>query len=143
MFWRSLLIGRKRKGRTVPDKEIRPDEDGQTQRVTFFYENSPVCRAIHASGVMGSVSPDATTYMALFSEHVAYPDRQVYAGKLGQEPPSEVLAERQGRTGVVRQVEAEVFLNEQTAKQLISWLEDRLRNVEEVRKRAQELGGGS
>ena len=110
----------------------RMSED-QQPRITFSYEKSPTCRTIHASGAWGSVTPEYAIYMALFSEHLPIPERTAHliteTGALGVE----VDDERQVKSGVVRQIEAEVFLSEQTAISLVAWLQERLRQIQEAR----------
>jgi hypothetical protein len=94
---------------------------GVTDRVNIDYIKGALFRTINPSGLIGSVTPQAKVQIGLFSERQAIPQRVTYSlredGRLGD------TLEVVGRDAIVRELEAVVTLDRDTAKELLSFLE--------------------
>jgi len=99
--------------------------------VTYNYIKSRSFRVIHVDGAWGGFSPQGRIQMAVYSERPAIPQITVNRvepdGKLGAE------LRREGKHGVVREVEANLVMDEQTAKAVYDWLGERLKILEQAK----------
>ena len=106
----------------------RPDDDA-VDRVNVDYIKGNLFRTISPSGLIGSVTPQAKVQIGLFSERQPIPPRVTYAlredGPLGD--PLEVV----GRDAVVRELEAVVTLDRDTARELVRFLTDLLQQIDQ------------
>ncbi len=93
--------------------------------VEIHYMKSNLFRVIHADGAMGSLTPRGLLHMTLYSERVAIPKRGFRAiSEGGQNLEPEVFTETIG--GVVRELEVDVLIDEELARELRDWLTRRL-----------------
>ena len=111
------------------------------KRVRFDYLKSGLFRVIHADGVVGGLTPRLDVHMDFWSERFPIPKQVVHAltndGTLGEE----IKSERTTREAIVREVEAGVVLDLETAKALRDWLTDRIAEAQkllEERKRGEK-----
>lgn len=100
----------------------------------FDYIKSNLFRVIHADGALGGLTPSGMIHIALYNERLAIPRSVVHSvdetGKLGKQIKSD------GRPGLVREVEVDVFVTIATAESLVDWLKDR---IEEARSRLKRI----
>jgi hypothetical protein len=105
---------------------------GSPESVVFHYIKGAQFRAIHVDGAIGGPTPNGYIHMAVFSERAPIPQQVeielTERGSLGQE------RSRTARTGVVRELEADLFMSAATAEQLRVWLEDNIEKLEEAKK---------
>jgi hypothetical protein len=93
-------------------------------KVEFHYQKTSQYRGIHADGFCGGPTPAGSFAVSFFSERQPIPrraQRPVLSGEegtyeLGPEEMVEVLP------GVVRQVEATVYMDLKSVQELYSWL---------------------
>lgn len=102
------------------------------REIEFDLIKSNWFRVIHADGAIGGVSPQANIHMALYSERRAIPTKIVHALEKTQ-LGAEIKSKRQGRAGMVREVEVDVVLGLEQAKALHLWLGDKIREIESYR----------
>ena len=102
-----------------------------SQQVLFHYIKSNEFRVIHADGAVGGLTPRLWVQMALYSERIPIPQRQVFQvaedGTVN-DPPLEV----ETKGGIVREVEAEVLMDINTAKALARWLDAQVAKAEQL-----------
>lgn len=108
------------------------------EAIDFHYIKGADFRSIHIDGAIGGLTQKGFLHMALFAERAAIPQRITYKllpdGTLGDE----IKEQREGKKGVVRQMEIDVIVSETTARDLRNWLDDKLSEFEEIRKQIQE-----
>jgi hypothetical protein len=96
--------------------------------IEFQYQKSRFFRVIHADGAFGGVSAGLQIHMALFNQRRPIPKKMVYellpGGSLGQE------LKRESEPGMIREVEVDVVLTADTAKALITWLAEKVNDIE-------------
>ena len=100
--------------------------------VTLHYIKSNYFRVVHADGAMGGFTPRGHLFFSLYSERAPLPDVTVQAvegtGQLGQE----IVEKRQGSEGILRELEVGVVMDLAVAKALVTWLEDRIKILEQL-----------
>jgi hypothetical protein len=101
------------------DDRIVPPES-----VTFHYVKGPEFRTIHVYGAIGGLTTSGFLHIAFYCERMAIPQTTVQEikddGTLGAE------IERTGKSGVVRQMETDIIINESTARNIKVWLDQKL-----------------
>lgn len=104
-------------------------DDGSADVVQLDYIKSNHFRVIFVDGAIGSVSPSGMLQMALFSEREAIPRSIRHAlnsdGRLGDEISSV------RRADYVREVDVSATMSIETAKGLITWLQERVEELEQ------------
>src|SRR5690349_9267361 len=101
--------------------EIPPAEN----RVAFDYVKGKDFRTVRADGAIGGITPSGYIHFALYSERAAIPRRVVHSiegGQLG----SPIEAESVTRGAFVREMDVDVFLNADVARNLHTWLGEQL-----------------
>ena len=97
--------------------------------VRFHYLKSSQFRVILAEGAIGGITPNGMVHMALFNERAAIPREMVHSvnadGTLGTETA------REGKEGVVREMEVDVMLSPTSARLLHTWLGEQIRKLEQ------------
>lgn len=115
--------------RTVMSEDqvsANPDEQ-QSRTLKFDYIKSNYFRVVHADGVWGDVTPNSSIHIAFWNERFPIPKRVTYEiGADGTISDSKTSTRR----GIVREVEVGVILDVETAKILVSWLQDRVEEIE-------------
>lgn len=98
--------------------------------VTFHWVKSPHFRTIHVNGAFGGFSPNGNLFLSVYSERPVLPDVTVQtidgSGQLGKE----IIEQRKGLQGVVRELEAGLAMDIATAKSLVEWLNERIKIAE-------------
>jgi hypothetical protein len=95
-------------------------ENSAASGVKFHYIKGNFFRVIHADGAVGGITPGRGVFLSLFSERGAIPKMIELAinadGSLGGE------IDREGKEGLVREVEVGVMLDLKAAKDIAQWL---------------------
>lgn len=86
----------------------------------------------HVNGVWGSVTSDSQIYMALFTQYLRMPDYVDY--RVNRDDTLQQL-EAPGSDEFVGEIQSEVVITLETAKGLVSWLQGRIKLIEDVTKR--------
>lgn len=107
--------------------------------IHFHYVKSSTFRVVHADGVWGGVAPrGGAVNLAFWSERHPIPQKVVHeldsGGKLGRE----IRSKREVRDGLIREVDFEVVLSIDNAKELRSWLEGIIAEAEKLERGSEE-----
>lgn len=103
--------------------------------VEFHYIKAAGFRVIHADGVWGGPTPRGYISMSFFSERIPIPRRLVYevpkSGIIaGNAPPKET----ETKQGIIREVEADIMVDLETAKSMLVWLQEKVDALESGRR---------
>lgn len=102
----------------------------ESGRLNFDYIKSNYFRVIHCDGVWGGISPKLTIQMAVFSERNAIPTQTVQEVKADGAIGEELLERRTVRDAIIREVEANIVMDLQTAKVIVGWLQGKVNQIE-------------
>ena len=100
--------------------------------VTFHYVKSNHFRTIHVNGAFGGFSPDGSIFLAIYSERPVLPDVTVQTIESNGQLGKEIMEQRKGLQGVVRELEAGLAMDVRTAKTLVDWLTERIKIAESI-----------
>ncbi len=102
------------------------------EKVRVEYVKCYYFRVVHVDGAHGGVSPRLGLFISFYSERFPIPKVLTHeissSGALGEE----VRAERETKTGIIREVEVGVTLDLAAAKSLASWLNEKVVELEKV-----------
>lgn len=110
-----------------------------TPELQFHAIKSNYFRVIYAEGAVGGISPRGMIQMAIFNERAAIPKLTVHEALAtggGLVPGKEISEKRDGKSGIVRELEAEIIMSLQSAKAFHSWLGMQIDKVDQSRKNA-------
>ena len=106
----------------------------QPKTIDFHYLKAPDFRSVHIDGAIGGLTSKGFLHMALFAERSAIPRKVAYnvlpGGKLGDE----IEGSRESKQGIIREMEIDLIMNEETAIELRIWLDQNLEEFEKRRK---------
>lgn len=107
--------------------------DSKATRVEYHHIKSNSFRVIHVDGGVGGVTPRGFFHIALYNERPAIPRiraRDVLSEtELG--PERDVDVRGQPNVGIVREVEADLIFDMQTAVELRDWLDRNIKSMDE------------
>jgi len=110
----------------VPKKPKIPTE------IEFDFIKSNLFRVVRADGFFGGLTPNGgNVHLGVYSERHPYPQKifhKITDGVLGQED----TARREGRKGIVRELEVGISMDIAQAIVLRNWLNDRLSQYEQI-----------
>jgi hypothetical protein len=128
---------REREDRAPSGEAEKTPATAEPQTVQFDYIKSNLFRVVHVDGVFGGLAPNGRDiHLAAFSQRLPFPTQAVHEvedGRVGKE-----LA-REGRSGLVRELEVVLAFDASLTRSIIDWLERRLADLAEY-KTAQKLG---
>ena len=104
--------------------------------VTFHYLKGPDFRTIHVDGAIGGLTPSGHLHIAFYAERAPIP--QTIRQAVNSDGSLGVELDRESKSGVVRQMETDIIVNEATAKNIKVWLDQKLEEFE-VRRREVEV----
>jgi hypothetical protein len=97
--------------------------------IQLHYIKSNFFRVIHLDGTFGGVSPRGNIHMAIFNDRQPIPrmiEHEITSdGRLGEELSRDI------RSGIVREVEADVIMDLNAARSLREWLTGKITDLEE------------
>lgn len=106
--------------------------------VRIHYLKSSLFRVVLSDGAWGGVTPANRIVMNFYNHRAPIPKSQLFEiekdGRLG----SEVIMDRCGLDGMVREVEVAVNMDVSAAKALAAWLVEKVALIEEREKQAKE-----
>lgn len=95
--------------------------------IEFHYLKTPGYRIHHVDGAYGGITPQRNIFLELYCEHNATPLRVEHEisekGVLGDE------RNRDGKSGIVRQIECGAVMDVSTARALRNWLDQKIEEV--------------
>ncbi|SRR6266404_1977183 len=119
------------------------DDPRAQGEIEFNYEKSQLFRVVHVDGVVGGFSPSSNLlHVSVFSERTPIPKKMVFAvsrGVLGEEK----IERREVRTGVFREVEADLVMSIETVVVLRNWLTSKIEEYENIRSKLQSVDSSS
>lgn len=119
-----------------------PGIDKEGKRIRFDYIKGNYFRVIHVDGVHGGPNPNPNYIgMSLFSSRWPIPRQTTYALKKDGTLGNELLNERLNRDAIVREIEAEVIMDINTARTMHKWLGDKIKAVDQFTKNIEEKKG--
>lgn len=119
----------------MTDEPIPVEETpAMPDQLSFDYIKGNFFHVVHTDGVFGGLSGPDKVNITIFSERRAIPQRTIHElapdGTLGPE----VVQQRVGKEGYVRELEVDLVMNCATAKIIRTWLDDKIRQMEEIQK---------
>ncbi len=109
-------------------------EAGEAQQVEFHYIKAPSYRSIFIDGAHGGMTPKGLLCMNVFQERPAIPQHEIYkVGKTGLD-----LISQEGKSGVIRQIEASILMDYNTMKSVQKWLETKIKAFEQLYLQSQD-----
>lgn len=106
----------------------------RSDSIDFHYIKGKDFRSIHVDGAIGGLTNKGFMHIALFAERAPIPQKTTFRvtsdGMLGDE----IVSERVSKEGVIREMQVDLIMNEDTARDLRNWLDQRLEDVEARRK---------
>lgn len=106
--------------------------------ITFNYIKGPDFRSVHIDGAIGGITTKGFLHIALFAERTVIPQETTFKLNPDRMLGDEIVEKRVSKEGIVRQMEADIIVNEQTAIDLRNWLNDRLAELESRKKIVQK-----
>lgn len=105
--------------------------------VQYHYIKSNFFRVVHTDGALGSVTPGGLIFIGLYSERAAIPQIMVHeiteTGQVGVERQDE----REGKKGIVREIEVGAIMSIETATSFVTWLQEKIDLIQKLKKTAQ------
>jgi hypothetical protein len=134
---RNLWLCKNRPVAKEAGNEPKGDPTADAPRVDFHFIKSNLFRVIHCDGVWGGIAPSGLLHVSVFSERAAIPKHIANALTDQGKPGQEIL--REGRTGYVREIDADIVMGIETAKLLRDWLSARVTEFDEMQRALQKL----
>ena len=98
--------------------------------VEYHFIKSNDFRVVHCDGVWGGATPRGLINMNFYSERSTIPQKTVCkvleAGHIGPE------IKREGKEGIIREIDFSVILDVNTAKSLLEWLKAHIDRIEAI-----------
>ncbi len=106
-------------------------EEDNDNSIKFNYIKSPDFRSVLTTGVIGGITPNALIDINFFVDRVVIPKSITY----GVSDVGQVLGEevREGKDGVVREVQVGTIMDVNTAKNLVLWLQNKIEIIENLK----------
>ena len=117
--------------KTVKTLAVKKKDQLSDEVLNFHYIKSNFFRVIKADGVHGGVTPRGDVQLSFFNERLPIP--VVESFKVTNEGKIFGLKERRTKIGYVREVESEVVMDVQSARELVKWLEATVLEAEKIR----------
>lgn len=106
------------------DQAAIPDDRDE---ITFHYVKGNFFRVLHVDGVIGDDTPTGFIHMTVYSERPALPKTSKHKltadGDLGDPTFT-------GKEGFVREMDADLIFDRDTAIAMRDWLDDRIKDME-------------
>jgi len=97
----------------------------EEKTIEFHYQKGNEFRVLHVDGVYGGLSPDGYINMSVYNQRRPIPQKVVHEIE-DQELGDEREEERESKEGVVREVEANIVMDVNTAVALRNWIDEKL-----------------
>lgn len=118
----------------------RRESEPTLQAIEFDYIKGNRYRNIYVTGAFGGITPQGVIHMDLFSEYSKPPETMSFNvtpdGKFKE-------AGRTGKQNIVRELEVGIILSVDTARSIAKWLEEKAKEIEQLRDEIVEKSGDS
>lgn len=98
----------------------------ETNKIEVHYIKSSDFRTIFGNGVFGGITPLGQLNINFFSERAAIPKRVVYAAGKLENPLELTEIEREGKDGIVREVQFGILMDMNMAISFRNWLDSKI-----------------
>jgi hypothetical protein len=115
---------------------FHPPNQSSSEKVRVEYVKSNLFRVSHVDGAFGGTSPRLELFISFYSERFPIPKVLTYEVSPAGMPGEEVIAERESKSGIIREVEAGVILDLPAARAFAVWLNDKVAELERAREAA-------
>ena len=106
----------------MPKKNIK--------KLTLNYLKTGSYRSIHSDGAIGGITPAGNIHISFYNERLPIPKKAVHSisedGQLGE------IIEQEKLDGVVREMEVDVVMSVNSARNLYDWLGKRLTEIDKL-----------
>jgi hypothetical protein len=102
-------------------------------RIEIHFIKGNLFRVVHVDGVWGGVTPQLDLQMAFFSERTPIP--RTIIQELGSDSAFHEVG-REGKAGIVREVEVEAVMSLDVARSVAQWLQEKITQLEKVKAQA-------
>jgi len=111
------------------------------KQVTYFMEKSPLYKNVHVDGVFGGITPKGLINISFYLERGAIPKKIINSITEKNTIGSEIS--REGKEGIIREIECGVILDINTAKLINKWLSDKIKEHKKIfsKKKENHKGG--
>ena len=106
-----------------------------SEKIRIEYIKSNFFRILRADGAIGGTSPRLELFITFYSERFPIPKVLVYHQTPEGGPGEELYAERETKSGVIREAEVGITMDLPTAKSFASWLNDKIVELEKTREK--------
>lgn len=104
-----------------------------TDGLDFHFIKSNHFRTIYVDGAWGGITPHLGIHMALYNERTPIPQQVHHQINSNGELGEEQLDQRVSRSGIIREVEAELFMTIETAESVANFLRKYIDAAKELR----------
>jgi hypothetical protein len=116
-----------------PPKDKRTQVKPLPKEVEIHYLKTPSYRTYHVDGIFGGPTPTGMIYVEFFVQRQVTPQvirqKVMPDGTLGDE------ISREGKSGIIREVEAGMVMDVNTALLFKEWLEKNIKAIQEVKEK--------
>lgn len=112
---------------------------GPPTEIQAHFVKSNFFRVVHADGAWGGVTPQLKIHMDIYNERQPIP-RSMRSRVVGDRIGEEIRDAREGKEGVVREVEVGVVMDVVVAEQVVAWLTERIALARKLMSEVQKEG---
>ena len=116
-------------------------EEGELLEI--HYEKSNSFRVVHADGVYGGMTNQRTLFVSIFSERNPIPKKTVHQIDETRRVVRERQDLRDGKSGVMREVEVGLVFSRDTAQSVGLWLLKKVQEFDETVQQLEEPDAGN
>ena len=102
--------------------------------IEFHYLKSNDFRTVHADGAFGGPTPQGGLFVSFYVERPPIPQRMKFV--IEEDGRLQTEVEREGKSGMIREVDCGVSMSLATAKALKDWLESQIGLIESAHNQA-------
>ena len=107
-----------------------------TKTLEIHYLKTANYRSFHIDGVFGGITPSGGIYMELFLQRAPTP--KVITHELNDDNSLGKELARESKTGLIREIEAGLIFDLQTAELVQSWLAEKIKTLKSLSERPKE-----
>lgn len=108
--------------------------EARPKKIEFHYIKSHYFESYLAHGVYGGVGPGGLINFAFYSERSPIPTKAVWSITGNGEMGDEIVAERESKVGVIRDVHCNIMVDLNTAKKIKEWLSQHIQVLESLQE---------
>ena len=118
-------------------EKINSGDNEEETEIEFHYIKSNYFRVLNVTGAFGGISPQLSIHMNVFGDRP--PITSMIAQTITDEKKIGDETRRTAKKGIVREVEADLVLELETAKVLVEWLNGKIATIEKIMNK-EDLG---